>query len=121
MDPIQRSKYLQNMGIQEWKSRDTSASQVVELSSNNKTSQENSEELEKTAQPSSVSESDWEGLEKTVKSCTACELHCTRTQTVFGVGNQNADLLIIGEAPGANEDKQGLPFVGRAGQLLDGC
>jgi DNA polymerase len=46
-------------------------------------------------------------------------LHTSRTQTVFGVGNRQADLLIIGEAPGAEEDKQGEPFVGRAGQLLN--
>ena len=48
-----------------------------------------------------------------------CDLHKTRTQTVFGVGNHNADWLFVGEAPGANEDKTGVPFVGRAGKLLD--
>ena len=53
-----------------------------------------------------------------VANCTACELHKTRKQTVFGVGHQKADWLIIGEAPGADEDRQGEPFVGRAGQLL---
>jgi DNA polymerase len=60
----------------------------------------------------------WDALRETVASCTACGLHETRTQTVFGVGDQNADLMIIGEAPGADEDRQGEPFVGRAGQLL---
>jgi DNA polymerase len=54
-----------------------------------------------------------------VRSCTKCEhLACSRTQTVFGVGNPDADLMFIGEAPGADEDPQGEPFVGRAGQLL---
>lgn len=53
-----------------------------------------------------------------VAACTACSLHQTRTQTVFGVGNENADLMIVGEAPGFHEDQQGEPFVGRAGQLL---
>jgi uracil-DNA glycosylase len=54
-----------------------------------------------------------------VRSCTKCEhLACSRTQTVFGVGNPDADLMLIGEAPGADEDQQGEPFVGRAGQLL---
>ena len=53
-----------------------------------------------------------------VAQCTACELHKTRKQTVFGVGHHKADWLIIGEAPGADEDRQGEPFVGRAGQLL---
>jgi uracil-DNA glycosylase len=60
----------------------------------------------------------WESLKQRVAACTACSLHQTRTQTVFGVGNQTADLMIIGEAPGFYEDKQGEPFVGRAGQLL---
>jgi uracil-DNA glycosylase family 4 len=54
-----------------------------------------------------------------VGACTKCaHLACTRTQTVFGVGNPDADLMFIGEAPGADEDQQGEPFVGRAGQLL---
>lgn len=61
---------------------------------------------------------DWPGLQARVSGCTLCELHQGRTQTVFGVGNEQADLMIIGEAPGAEEDKQGEPFVGRAGQLL---
>jgi uracil-DNA glycosylase len=51
--------------------------------------------------------------------CQRCPLASTRTQVVFGNGNANADLMFIGEAPGAEEDRQGLPFVGRAGQLLD--
>lgn len=54
-----------------------------------------------------------------VALCTACALHKTRTQVVFGVGNPVAKLMLIGEAPGFNEDKQGEPFVGRAGQLLN--
>lgn len=53
-----------------------------------------------------------------VAQCQACELARTRTQTVFGVGNDQAQMLVIGEAPGADEDKQGEPFVGRAGKLL---
>lgn len=61
---------------------------------------------------------DWDVLQQTVAACVACPLHETRTQTVFGVGNQQAKLMIIGEAPGFNEDLQGQPFVGRAGLLL---
>ena len=53
------------------------------------------------------------------RGCVACPLHQTRTQVVFGAGNANADLMFIGEAPGANEDRIGLPFVGQAGKLLD--
>src|SRR5688572_21047373 len=64
--------------------------------------------------------SDWGVLRERVAGCTACaELCRTRTQTVFGVGNTLAEWLIIGEAPGAEEDRQGEPFVGRAGQLLN--
>ena len=62
---------------------------------------------------------DWERLAAAVSVCTRCELHRGRTQTVFGVGRRDADLLVIGEAPGAEEDRQGEPFVGRAGQLLN--
>jgi DNA polymerase len=57
-------------------------------------------------------------LEKQVTVCEKCHLHKRRTQTVFGMGNPKARLLFVGEAPGAEEDRQGLPFVGRAGQLL---
>ncbi len=58
-------------------------------------------------------------IRERVRACTKCEhLACSRTQTVFGVGNPNADLMFIGEAPGVDEDQQGEPFVGRAGQLL---
>jgi len=66
-----------------------------------------------------VAGADWARLSETVASCRACELCATRTQTVFGVGNHQADLVIVGEAPGADEDRQGEPFVGRAGQLLN--
>jgi len=61
----------------------------------------------------------WEQLLLDCQNCKACSLHETKTNTVFGVGNQEADLLFVGEAPGENEDKTGIPFVGRAGQLLD--
>jgi DNA polymerase len=58
-------------------------------------------------------------LYKEVSACTKCPLAETRTKTVFGAGNANADLMFVGEAPGAEEDRRGLPFVGRAGQLLN--
>jgi DNA polymerase len=58
-------------------------------------------------------------LAQEVSTCTRCALHATRTQTVFARGNREASLCFVGEAPGADEDAQGLPFVGRAGQLLD--
>ena len=61
----------------------------------------------------------WESLQTACLSCTSCPLSQTRHNVVFGVGNQNAEVLFIGEGPGANEDAQGVPFVGRAGHLLD--
>ncbi|MGH8174956.1 MAG: uracil-DNA glycosylase [Steroidobacter sp.] len=61
----------------------------------------------------------WDELAATVRACTLCPLHATRTQAVFGVGNRNAQWMVIGEAPGMEEDRQGEPFVGRAGQLLN--
>ena len=61
----------------------------------------------------------WLELKQAVPGCTACALHKTRTQTVFGVGDESADWMLIGEAPGAEEDRLGEPFVGQAGRLLD--
>ena len=61
----------------------------------------------------------WEALKARVAACEACALSTTRTQAVFGVGNPSADWMIVGEAPGAEEDRRGEPFVGRAGKLLD--
>jgi uracil-DNA glycosylase len=58
-------------------------------------------------------------LYKQVESCTRCPLHETRSRTVFGAGDADAEVMFVGEAPGAEEDRQGLPFVGRAGQLLN--
>lgn len=62
---------------------------------------------------------EWEALRQQCMNCRACALAQTRTNVVFGVGTPEAEVLIIGEAPGANEDAQGEPFVGRAGRLLD--
>lgn len=86
-------RYLQALGITDWQMRQT--------------------------QPSPSHSNPWESLKKCVSECTACGLEKTRTQTVFGVGNHQAELMIIGEAPGFHEDQEGEPFVGRAGQLLN--
>ena len=61
---------------------------------------------------------EWEALRQECLRCHACTLAETRTNVVFGVGREDAEIMIIGEAPGANEDKQGEPFVGRGGKLL---
>lgn len=60
----------------------------------------------------------WQTLQQQVETCTTCELHKTRNRPVFGTGNRSATWMFIGEAPGADEDAQGEPFVGRAGKLL---
>jgi uracil-DNA glycosylase len=102
-----RNWYLQAMGIEQWVLRERNTGVVVSV------------EAEQVNTPVSIEQMDWEALENAVKHCTRCPLYQTRTQAVFGVGERHAELLIIGEAPGANEDKQGEPFVGRAGQLLN--
>lgn len=72
----------------------------------------------RSARPA-VATADWDELQAAVKGCMACRLCETRTNTVFGVGPRQAPLMIVGEGPGADEDAQGEPFVGRAGKLLD--
>ena len=62
---------------------------------------------------------EWITLRQAVPACTACGLHKTRTQTVLGVGDERAQWMLVGEAPGAEEDRLGEPFVGQAGKLLD--
>lgn len=66
-----------------------------------------------------VAQLDWEALQQAVSTCTACGLCKKRTQTVFGVGSARAQWMVVGEAPGAEEDERGEPFVGQAGRLLD--
>ncbi len=70
--------------------------------------------------PSAVADLDWEGLAESVAACERCpELVASRSQTVFGVGSRQAEVMVVGEAPGADEDRRGEPFVGKAGKLLD--
>lgn len=61
----------------------------------------------------------WEDLEKSIENCKKCKLCTNRTNIVFGNGNKNADIMFIGEGPGADEDSQGIPFVGKAGKLMN--
>lgn len=105
--------YLQTMGVDVYWSRDRALDDPVSNSDEVKTASVRVPET-------SVQESEiWRDLRQRVAKCQQCELHRERTQTVFGVGDHHADWLIIGEAPGAEEDKQGEPFVGRAGKLLN--
>jgi uracil-DNA glycosylase family 4 len=66
-----------------------------------------------------IARMDWPALKEAVRGCTACPLHAARLQAVFGVGDEQADWLFVGEGPGAEEDARGEPFVGQAGRLLD--
>jgi len=81
--------------------------------------EDTADDIDATEVVAQAATADWEGLRQQVATCTLCSLHKSRTQTVFGIGNQSADWMIVGEAPGAEEDRRGEPFVGRAGKLLD--
>ena len=105
-----RERYLAEMGIPVWRRRDSSTAPLVEEPSAPPSTREPTE----AGDAARV----WADLATRVRACTLCGLHKTRTQTVFGVGRRDARLFVIGEAPGADEDRQGEPFVGRAGQLL---
>jgi len=121
-----RGAYLEAMGIQTWVGRLAPVVDVP-LASDLTGLKDLSGLPEPTppAEPRAVPERveggplDWPELRARVLACTACPLHATRIQAVFGVGNPQAELMIVGEAPGADEDRQGEPFVGRAGQLLN--
>ncbi len=114
MDAQRRRRYLQAMGIVTYRRRDAAAPEAAA-----ETPPAPVDDPPPAGDSGEIARLDWEALEARVKACTACDLHRTRTQVVFGVGNRNADWMIVGEAPGAEEDRRGEPFVGRAGQLLD--
>lgn len=106
-----RRQYLEAMGITQWERRAAVAAASVA------TLPESSAPV--VIAPPPGASPDWTVLEEAVRSCTKCALHSTRTQTVFGVGNRRAQWMFVGEAPGADEDRQGEPFVGAAGKLLN--
>lgn len=72
-----------------------------------------------TLDPAAAKKHDWRKARRQAEECTRCELHATRRNAVFGAGSETADLMLVGEAPGADEDAQGEPFVGPAGLLLN--
>jgi uracil-DNA glycosylase len=102
---VRQQEYLQLLGIDVWVSRDAPATVA------------DSHRAPDVADTRTSVEA-WAVLREQVSGCRKCQLHEGRTQTVFGAGNDTADWMIIGEAPGAEEDRQGEPFVGRAGKLL---
>jgi DNA polymerase len=97
-----RVEYLAALGIDDWRQRRALAANVIPVSA-----------------PVHPAGEGWETIAAEVADCRKCGLCETRTRTVFGVGDRNAQWLVVGEAPGAEEDKQGEPFVGRAGGLLN--
>ena len=107
-----RERYLREIGIPVWKRRRAEPAPAP-------SPRQSALADDATAIPAGRADERWTALAAAVRACTLCPLHATRTQTVFGVGRRDAQLLVIGEAPGADEDRQGEPFVGRAGQLLN--
>ena len=116
-EPSRRAQYLDALGIDRYVTRQAAPQRQSVAAAAPSTAP--------AASPATVSRGEadqdprWEPLAAEVRTCTLCGLCSGRTQTVFGVGNRNAELLVVGEAPGADEDRQGEPFVGRAGQLLN--
>jgi uracil-DNA glycosylase family 4 len=106
MDRALRAEYLRALGIDVWVPRAGTGSSGQAAA-------------QPAVAPATAAEGGWEELRTEVLQCTRCSLHAGRTQGVFGVGNPRAEWMVIGEAPGAEEDRRGEPFVGRAGQLLD--
>ena len=104
LSETRRRQYLEAMGIPLWEQRAAPRPSSAAAA---------------PASASQIGALDWERLQATVRTCTQCPLHATRTQTVFGVGERHARWMFVGEAPGADEDRQGEPFVGRAGKLLN--
>jgi uracil-DNA glycosylase family 4 len=116
-----RARYLEAMGIEQWVRRDRAVVTAVPRIVAGAPSQGGTAVTGAGGAfdgQNVVSALDWPELESRVLGCTRCALHETRTRTVFGTGNRAAEWMIVGEAPGADEDRQGEPFVGRAGQLL---
>jgi len=115
MDPARRPRYLQALGIEPWQLRTGPA----EAPTAPPGPSVREPETPRAAAPALGVPADWEGLQAAVAGCRKCRLCETRTNTVFGVGPRGAPLMVVGEGPGADEDAQGEPFVGRAGKLLD--
>ncbi len=126
LSPAQQRAYLDAMGIQVWQPRGAVAEGQPPVPAPDTTAHK--QDQVSVSKPSittapamdllDVEAMDWNRLQQAVAQCTRCGLHETRTRTVFGAGDPKARWLLVGEAPGEEEDRQGLPFVGRAGNLL---
>jgi DNA polymerase len=116
-----RAGYLAALGVQDWRQRRPLAVQGAKPAAAPAPIPDQVRAAPApVAAPAARADADtWQQVAAEVAACTRCELHACRTRTVFGVGDQQAGWLVVGEAPGADEDRQGEPFVGRAGQLLN--
>ncbi|WP_455200955.1 uracil-DNA glycosylase, partial [Kaarinaea lacus] len=123
-----QQQYLQAMGVQTWLRRESVAEPEMPEAAELNSAAESPVTPEVGCAPAgrvrlpagdNVYSYNWDQLQGAVRQCIACDLHSTRKNTVFGVGNEQADWMVVGEAPGADEDRQGEPFVGKAGQLLN--
>ncbi|MBX3665984.1 MAG: uracil-DNA glycosylase [Burkholderiales bacterium] len=119
--PSRRDEMLREMGIEpRWQLRGAAAATGTEATFSQEPVASTGAAIDvPPPRPAAVSGPGWEELKAKVASCTACGLHARRNKTVFGVGDEQADWLFVGEGPGADEDAQGEPFVGQAGKLLD--
>ncbi|MGH8115487.1 MAG: uracil-DNA glycosylase [Rhodanobacteraceae bacterium] len=103
-----RARYLHELGIPAWLHRGQVSTQTAPANI-----------ADTDTRAAAIATLGWDALAAAVKDCTACRLRAGCTQTVFGVGAHAAEWMVVGEGPGADEDRQGEPFVGRAGQLLN--
>lgn len=110
-----RRRYLEAMGVDLWVRRGVDSDPAPDVGADTA----DAADTAVSAPIGGVETLGWDELRDQVLNCTQCDLHRGRTQAVFGVGNPQARLMIVGEAPGAEEDRKGEPFVGRAGQLLN--
>lgn len=118
MDEQRRLYYLDKMGIQTWVPQTAKSENTQAESGKGLSTPQTEQASDLSGQTGKNIAASLDELREVVAACTLCGLHRTRTQTVFGAGHPDADWLVIGEAPGFDEDRKGEPFVGRAGQLL---
>ncbi|PPE65746.1 uracil-DNA glycosylase [Caldimonas caldifontis] len=120
-----RLAMLREMGLTAWARRDAVAPSIVApavaapAAARAEPLADSPAPLARSARATGVEQMDWPALREAVAACRACALCESRRNTVFGVGHEQAHWMVVGEAPGENEDRQGEPFVGQAGRLLD--
>jgi DNA polymerase len=110
---------MKELGLQRWRWRLRVSSVLAPAATANPETHIPTAAPPSDARAAQILQMEWPHLKESVASCTACPLHEGRTKTVFGVGDERASWLFVGEGPGAEEDLKGEPFVGQAGKLLD--